>query len=108
MSRASLNLVSQVDDMTFVAPSVGYGTNLFYYFYRDENNFSTFGTISPSGDIVDRFGVGYNYDAITFAAPDLGHGPNQFYYLRHDGSGSYTFGNTIDTWITNRPRRRWS
>ncbi len=94
--------------MTFVAPSVGYGTNLFYYFYRDENNFSTFGTISPSGDIVDRFGVGYNYDAITFAAPDLGHGPNQFYYLRHDGSGSYTFGNTIDTWITNRPRRRWS
>ena len=45
---------------------------------------STFGTISTSGAISDRFGVGSNFDALTYAADDVGYGPNLFYYLRHD------------------------
>ena len=58
--------------------------------------FSTFGTIDTSGAVVDRFGVGENFDALTFAAGNRGYGPNLFYYLRHDGTGFSTFG-TIDT-----------
>src|SRR5215510_11555010 len=61
-----------------------------------QNSFSTFGTISTTGAVTDRFGVGANFDALTFVAEDLGYGPNLFYYLRHDGSGFSTFG-TIST-----------
>jgi hypothetical protein len=61
-----------------------------------QNSFSTFGTISTSGAVTDRFGVGNNFDALTFVAEDLGYGPNLFYYLRRDGSGFSTFG-TIST-----------
>jgi hypothetical protein len=58
--------------------------------------FSTFGTISTSGAVLDRFGVGYNFDALTFAPQNVGYGPNLFYFLRHDSSGFATFG-TIST-----------
>jgi len=58
--------------------------------------FSTFGTISTSGAIVDRFGVGFNFDALTFVPQNVGYGPNLFYYLRRDNSGFSTFG-TIST-----------
>src|SRR5262245_36831950 len=61
-----------------------------------QNSFSTFGTISTSGAVTDRFGVGNNFDALTFVAEDLGYGPNLFYYLRRDGAGFSTFG-TIST-----------
>jgi hypothetical protein len=61
-----------------------------------QNSFSTFGTISTSGAVTDRFGVGNNFDALTFVAEDLGYGPNLFYYLRHDSAGFSTFG-TIST-----------
>src|SRR3954471_11012663 len=68
------------------AVDLGYGPNLFYYLRHDpgQNDFSTFGTISTSGAVTDRFGVGLNFDALTFVAEDLGYGPNLFYYLRHD------------------------
>src|SRR5438552_3660567 len=79
---------------------LGYGPNLFYYLRHDPNfnNFSTFGTISTSGAIIDRFGVGQNFDALAFAADDLGYGPNLLYYLRHDPNlnNFSTFG-TIST-----------
>jgi hypothetical protein len=45
--------------------------------------FSTFGTISTSGAIVDRFGVGNNFDALAFVPQSVGYGRNLFYYLRH-------------------------
>jgi hypothetical protein len=45
--------------------------------------FSTFGTISTTGAIVDRFGVGNNFDALTFVLQSVGYGTNLFYYLRH-------------------------
>jgi hypothetical protein len=57
---------------------------------------SMFGTIDTSGSIVDRFGVGSDFDALTFVPGNLGYGPNLFYYLRHDAAGFSTFG-TIDT-----------
>jgi hypothetical protein len=82
------------------AIDLGYGPNLFYYFRHDPslNNFSTFGTISTSGVITDRFGVGSNFDALTFVAKDLGYGPNLFYYLRHDPSlGNFSTFGTIST-----------
>src|SRR6266705_1604625 len=75
---------------------LGYGPNLFYYLRHDASGFSTFGTISTSGAVTDRFGVGFNFDALTFVAPNVGYGPNLFYYLRHDTSGFSTFG-TIST-----------
>src|SRR5690242_8298477 len=59
-------------------------------------SFSTFGTISTSGAVTDRFGVGNDFDAVTFVSRDLGYGPNLFYYLRHDANGFTTFG-TIST-----------
>ncbi len=58
--------------------------------------FSTFGTIDTSGAVVDRFGVGNNFDALDFVDADLGYGPGLFYFLRHENSGFSTFG-TIDT-----------
>ena len=33
------------------------------------NGFSTFGTIATSGAIVDRFGVGYRFNAIATGSP---------------------------------------
>src|SRR5437762_639443 len=88
------------DALTFVAGDLGYGANLFYYLRHDPgaNNFSTLGTISTSGAVTDRFGVGLNFDALTFVAGDLGYGPSRFYYLRHDPSANNfsTFG-TIST-----------
>jgi Galactose oxidase-like, Early set domain len=48
-----------------------------------QNSFSIFGTISTSGAVTDRFGVGDNFDALTFAAGNQGYGLNLFYYLRH-------------------------
>src|SRR5438067_2085207 len=59
-------------------------------------SFSTFGTISTSGAVVDRFGVGFNFDALTFVPQNVGYGTNLFYFLRHDGSGFSTFG-TVST-----------
>ena len=75
---------------------LGYGPNLFYYLRHDGTGFSTIGTISTTGAVIDRFGVGINFDALTFAAGNRGYGPNLFYYLRHDGTGFSTFG-TIST-----------
>jgi hypothetical protein len=88
------------DALTFVAKDLGYGPNLFYYLRHDPGlgNFSTFGTISTSGIITDRFGVGQNFDAITFAADNLGYGPNLFYSLRHDpGLNDFSTFGTIST-----------
>jgi len=61
-----------------------------------QKTFSTFGTISTSGAVTDRFGVGNDFDALTFVRGDLGYGPKLFYYLRHDSTGFSTFG-TIST-----------
>jgi hypothetical protein len=55
-----------------------------------------FGTISTSGAVTDRFGVGSNVDALEFVPGNLGYGPKHFYYLRHDAAGFSTFG-TIAT-----------
>jgi hypothetical protein len=63
---------------------------------RVETGFSTFGTIATDGTVLDRFGVGDDFDALVFVAANLGYGPKQFYYLRHDAAGFSTFG-TIDT-----------
>jgi hypothetical protein len=91
---------SNFDALTFTTVDVGYGTNLFYFVRHDPAafNFSTFGTISTSGAITDRFGVGANFDGLTFAAADLGYGPNLFYYVRHNpaAANASTFG-TIST-----------
>jgi len=57
-------------DVLPAAPiGAGYGPNLFYYLRHDPsaNNFSTFGTISTSGAVTDRFGVGPDFDALAFA-----------------------------------------
>ena len=59
-------------------------------------DFSTFGTISTSGAVTDRFGVGFNFDALGFVGPGVGYGSNLFYSLRHDNTGFSTFG-TIST-----------
>ncbi|HEY0479722.1 MAG TPA: hypothetical protein VGD37_19515 [Kofleriaceae bacterium] len=88
------------DDLTFSSASVGYGTNLFYYVRHDPSagNFSTFGTISTSGAVVDRFGVGANFDALTFSSASVGYGTNLFYYLRHNPSaGNFSTFGTIST-----------
>ena len=84
------------DALAFVAKDIGYGPNLFYFLRHDpaQGNFSTFGTISTSSAVIDRFGVGGNFDALTFVAKDVGYGPNLFYYVRHDPTqGNFsTFG----------------
>ncbi|HEX7843287.1 MAG TPA: hypothetical protein VF469_37705 [Kofleriaceae bacterium] len=84
---------------TAQAIDLGYGSNLFYDLRHDPSsgNFSTFGTISTSGAVVDRFGVGTNFDALTFVAKDLGYGPNLFYYLRHNSSTGFSTFGTIST-----------
>ncbi len=46
---------------------LGYGPCLFYYLSHDDTGFSTLGTISTSGAVTDRFGVGFRFDALTFA-----------------------------------------
>jgi parallel beta-helix repeat protein len=77
------------DDITFVAPDVGYGlTNHFYYLRHDGSGFSTFGTLSPAGTVTDRFGVGFNSHAITYEAANLGFGGNLFYRLSRDQHGA--------------------
>jgi hypothetical protein len=53
---------------------------------------STFGTISTSGAVTDRFGVGSNFDDFVYVPGNLGYGPKHFYYLRHDAGGLSTFG----------------
>jgi len=88
------------DDLTFSSASVGYGTNLFYYLRHTPSagNFSTFGTISTSGAVLDRFGVGANFDALTFVSTSVGYGTNLFYYLRHDPSaGNFSTFGTVST-----------
>src|SRR5437773_1276772 len=92
---------SLLADVLPAAPiGAGYGPNLFYYLRHDPsaNNFSTFGTISTSGAVTDRFGVGLDFDALTFVAGDLGYGANLFYYLRHDpGANNFSTLGTIST-----------
>jgi hypothetical protein len=75
---------NDVEALTFAAPDLGYGPNLFYFLRRDASGFSTFGTIATSGAVTDRFGVGNRFDALTFAPGNHGYGPNLFYYLRRD------------------------
>jgi hypothetical protein len=75
---------NDVEALTFAAPDLGYGPNLFYFLRRDASGFSTFGTIATSGAVTDRFGVGNQFDALTFAPGNHGYGPNLFYYLRRD------------------------
>jgi uncharacterized repeat protein (TIGR01451 family) len=59
-------------------------------------NPATFGTIypplvPPAGTVIDRFGVGNNFNGLTFAGSDEGYTANQFYSLRHEASGNSTF-----------------
>ena len=76
---------------------------LMYYLRQDANNASKFGTISSSGAVNDRFGVGNNFDALTFTTVDVGYGPGLFYFLRHDASGFSTFGTiSITGAVTDR------
>ena len=78
--------------------NVGYGRSLFYYLRTDPaTGFSTFGTISTSGAIVDRFGVGLRFDALTFTHTDLGYGHDLFYYVRHDAANDFSTFGTIST-----------
>lgn len=91
---------SNFDALAFAGPDLGYGSNLFYYLRHNPaaGNASTFGTISTSGAVVDRFTVGTDFDALVFVAADLGYGPNLFYYLRHSGAGNFsTFGTISPT-----------
>src|SRR5438034_9112204 len=74
-------------DVLPAAPiGAGYGPNLFYYLRHDPsaNNFSTFGTISMSGAVTDRFGVGPDFDALAFIGRAPGRGWEVFDDLRHD------------------------
>src|ERR1700676_5784465 len=73
---------------------VGYGPDLFYYLRHDGTGFSTYGTISTSGAVTDRFGVGNNFDALTFASNNLGYGSNPFAFSPHAGSGLSIFAPT--------------
>lgn len=86
--------------LTFAAPDLGYGANLFYYVRHDATGLSTFGTINPTmpGTITDRFTVGSNVVALVFtelAAP--GFGATNFYYLRQDASKVTAFGTIFIT-----------
>src|ERR1017187_9862904 len=88
--------------LTFAAPDVGYGANLFYYVRRDADCNSIFGTIDPAqgGPVTDRFTIGENVDALVFTATDVGYGADDFYYLRHDNEGNSTFGTIFVTGLT--------
>jgi hypothetical protein len=88
--------------LTFAAPDVGYGANLFYYVRRDADCNSIFGTIDPAqgGPVTDRFTIGANVDALVFTATDVGYGADDFYYLRHDNEGNSTFGTIFVTGLT--------
>src|SRR5207247_1089045 len=88
------------DALTFVAGALGYGPCLFYYLRHapGADSCSALGTISTSGAVTDRFGVGLDFDALTFVAGDLGYGPRLFYYLRHDpGANNFSTLGTIST-----------
>jgi hypothetical protein len=95
-TRFLLSVLLAVLCVSWLGADVGYGPNLFYFLRHDTTGFSTFGTISTSGAITDRFGVGNDFDALAFASADLGYGSNLFYYVRHDNTGFSTFG-TIST-----------
>jgi hypothetical protein len=55
--------------LAFAAADLGYGPDQFHFLRHDpaDNNFATFGTISTSGVVTDRFGVGNHVDALAFA-----------------------------------------
>ena len=86
------------DALTFAAPDLGFGANLFYYIRHDILNvqsLSIFGTVNAAGVVTDRFVLGANaeaFDTMTFAAPDTGYGADVFYYVRHDNLGNFMFG----------------
>lgn len=92
-------LGNNFDAITFAAKDLGYGPNLFYYLRHnpDIGNFSTFGTISTSGIVTDRFGVGANFDDLVFVEADLAYGPNLFDFLRRDAATKFSTFGTIST-----------
>jgi len=51
----------------------------------------TFTSISPTGNVTDRFDVGDNLNGLTYADEDEGWGPTLFYSIRHDNAGASTF-----------------
>jgi len=84
------------DAITFAAPDVGFGANLFYYLRHDSSGRSFFGTINPAlpGTMTDRFSggsIGSNFNALVFVSTDVGNGANRFYYLR-TAAGASTMG----------------
>jgi len=52
---------------------------------------SLFTTISPTGQVTDRFGVGSNLHGLMYADQNETWGPNLFYSIRNDNAGNATF-----------------
>jgi hypothetical protein len=81
-------VASNTRALTFAAPDLGYGPNLFYY-CRDSlgSTSSVFGTIEiqptlTNAIITDRFSTSNRIHALAFSPTNVGYGANQFYYLR--------------------------
>jgi hypothetical protein len=65
----------------------------------------TFATIdSVSQTVVDRFGIGTNFNGLTYEAADHGYGATEFYTMRKDASGTSFFDTIIASTATTTDR----
>jgi hypothetical protein len=77
--------------ITFAAPDLGWGPNLFYALSSNPTNGSIeLFTFPVNGPVVDRMNLGsFYFDGIAFAPDDLGWGPNLLYGMAHDSELHY-------------------
>jgi hypothetical protein len=77
--------------LTFAAPDLGYGANLFYDVCNGTNGLTTFGTINPTPGGIETtlYNVGTNFDSLVFVPGAVSTwGTAIFAYLRHTSTGS--------------------
>ena len=106
---ASINIGS----LTFAAPDLAYGSDIFYYLRTDpsQNNIDVFGVIipgaydvGPSTDLIVKYVVFAlfgclgcvthiyprdmigNFDSLTYASANVGYGANLMYTIRHNAT----------------------
>ena len=81
--------------LTFAAPDLGWGPNLFYAIsYDPTNHFSSLYTLSSQGAIsncIPTLGPGLEFDGLAFVPDDLGSGANRLYGIANDALGGRWF-----------------
>jgi len=102
--RFSTGASKDIFTLTFAAPDLGYGSDIFYYLRTDptHNNISVFGYITPGAPnvgvstdlIVNSMAAGF--DSLTFAAANVGYGAYKMFFLRHNATTCVSHFGVID------------